>query len=303
LCDAATPAVQCPSGSTLAGVWVNSTFGLAVCDIVIPPPVELFECVAGPTTNPDLVGANVTDERLCEAPTSPSICPRGTDLAGVFVNRTTTDCDLGRIDANITTDTEAQCLKCADFSIWFGDNANEEEQAVNGMMGPLIPNGAVRNIFDVCNDANPRTGFVTLLTNGGISAGDLADFTVPFNRCLTNAGLNPGNSTSTLSGFQMQASSLPLQENSLTTNVKPEAEIPSFDTEPQNPDLNALLEHPNVKALLQNPDLNALLQNPDLNAFLEDPNVKALLEDSEVNALLEDPEVNAQLTKPTIDLD
>ena len=65
-------------------------------------------------------------------------------------------------------------------------------------------------------------GFVTLLTNGGITSGDLADYTVPFNRCLANAGLNPGNSTSTLSGFQMQASSLPLQENSLTTNVEPQ---------------------------------------------------------------------------------
>ena len=79
-----------------------------------------------------------------------------TDLAGVFVNNTATQCNLGDIDANITTDTEAQCLKCADFSVWFGDNAGDSQSAVNGMMGPATQVGTVRNIFDVCNDVNPR---------------------------------------------------------------------------------------------------------------------------------------------------
>ena len=103
LCNAATPAVQCPSGTTLAGVWVNST-GLDTCNIVIPPAVTLVTCLAGPTTNPDLVGAQVTNLTLCEAPTSPSICPATSDLAGVFVNRTTTDCDF---DVSITTNLES----------------------------------------------------------------------------------------------------------------------------------------------------------------------------------------------------
>ena len=44
LCDAATPAVQCPSGSTLAGVWVNQT-GLSTCNLVTPPS---FVCPMGP---------------------------------------------------------------------------------------------------------------------------------------------------------------------------------------------------------------------------------------------------------------
>ena len=93
MCFAATPAVQCPSGTTLAGVWVNQT-GLSTCNLAIPPAVTLFTCVAGPTTNPDLVGAQVTDATLCEAPTSPNICPDGTDLAGVYVEDQPEDCNI-----------------------------------------------------------------------------------------------------------------------------------------------------------------------------------------------------------------
>jgi hypothetical protein len=39
LCDAATPAEQCPSGTTLEGVWVNST-ALATCNLDIDNPVN-----------------------------------------------------------------------------------------------------------------------------------------------------------------------------------------------------------------------------------------------------------------------
>ena len=38
LCFAATPAVQCPSGTTLEGVWVNST-ALETCDLDIDIPI------------------------------------------------------------------------------------------------------------------------------------------------------------------------------------------------------------------------------------------------------------------------
>ena len=292
LCDAATPAVQCPSGTTLAGVWVNQT-GLATCNLVIPPPVTLFTCVAGPTTNPDLVGAQVTDERLCEAPTSPSICPTGTDLAGVFVNRTTTDCDF---DVSITTNLESQCLKCADLSGLAGTSGMTPSQVANALIG-----NATSNVFTVCDDANPRANFTAQLVPG-VSAGARATVNANFDRCLDNAGINPGNGTVTTMGL-LPSSVQALQENSLTTNVNPQAGIPSLNSEPQNSDLNALLEHPNVNALLQNPDLNALLANPDANALLANPDVKALLDDSEVNALLKDPQVNAQLAQPRISLD
>ena len=42
LCFAATPAVQCPSGTTLEGVWINST-ALATCDLDIDTPVNNTE--------------------------------------------------------------------------------------------------------------------------------------------------------------------------------------------------------------------------------------------------------------------
>jgi hypothetical protein len=156
----------------------------------------------------------------------------------------------------------------------------------------------------VCDDVDPRANFTAQLVPT-VTANQRAGVVTLFDRCLDNAGLAPGNGTSTTGpGLAALPSSVQaLQENSLTTNVQPQAAIPSLNTEPQNSDLNALLEHPNVNALLQNPDLNALLANPDANALLANPDVKALLEDSEVNALLEDPEVNAQLKEPTISLD
>jgi hypothetical protein len=42
LCFAATPAVQCPSGTTLEGVWINST-ALETCDLDIDTPVNNTE--------------------------------------------------------------------------------------------------------------------------------------------------------------------------------------------------------------------------------------------------------------------
>jgi hypothetical protein len=260
----------------MAGVWVNST-GLETCNIVIPPEVQLFTCVAGLGVNPDLVGAQVTNLTLCEAPTFPNICPADTELGGVFVNNTDTDCDV-----SITTNPEAQCLKCADLAVFdAGVNVAALDTAATELRG-----STTNNIFTVCDDADPRTGFNALVTS---TAAETA-----FDTCLDNAAVSPGVS----SLVQAQASSL--QENSLTTNIKPEAEIPSFNTEPQNPSLDALLENPHLKALLENPELDALLENPDGNALLQDPDVKALLEDPSVNALLEDPSVKAQLEKPTI---
>ena len=280
LCDAATPAVQCPSGSTLAGVWVNSTgtTGLATCDIVIPPAVTLITCLAGPTTNPDLEGAQVTDERLCEAPTSPSICPTGTDLAGVFVNRTTTDCDF---DVSITTNLEAQCLKCGDLAVFA---ATPNLAAIQTAAGQLR-GSTTANIFTVCDDADPRTGFNALVTSTAVEGA--------FDTCLDNAGINPGNGTTTMQALpsSMQA----LQENSLTTNVKPEAEIQIANTEPNDPTINPLLENSHLLALLDKPNIDALLGDPTGKAMLEDPDVNAMLEDPDVNAFLEEQATKSHL--------
>ena len=287
LCFAATPAVQCPSGTTLEGVWINSTFGLSACNIEIPD-IELFTCVAGPGVNPDLVGANVTDLRLCEAPTSPSICPADTDLAGVFVNRTTTDCDF---DVSITTNLEAQCLKCADLaalqaSTTVPTTANPaQQQAAQDLVG-----NSTNNVFTVCNNtATAQSEFNATITitpqqQGGAAQENQIQST--FRTCVNNGALQTSTFQVQTTPLQTQAAAA-LQENSLTTNVQSQAEIPSFNTDTQNPNLNALLENPNLNALLENPNLNAMLENPDMNVLLEDPNVKALLEDPQVNALLE----------------
>ncbi len=187
---------------------------------------------------------------------------------------------------NITRNLEAQCLKCADLSGLIAvpgtgnQNSPTPSQVANALIG-----STTSNVFTVCDDSQPRANFSALLPLGTTNRDTVIG---NFDRCLDNAGVNPGNVTATTGMQALPSSSMQtLQENSLTTNVKAEAEIPSLNTEPQNPDLNALLEHPNVKALLQNPDLNSLLENPDPNALLQDPNVKALLESPEVNALLE----------------
>jgi hypothetical protein len=202
------------------------------------------------------------------------------------VNRTTTDCDF---DVSITTNLEAQCLKCADLAalVSGGNNIGQVQGAANLLIGNTTGGANRVNIFTVCDDADPRPAFNAL--------GEPLAVETTFDRCLDNAGINPGNGTLTTM-MQAQPSSLQaLQENSLTTNVKPEAEISSFNSEAQNPNLNALYENPHVKGLLENPNLNALLANPDRNAILEDPSVKALLEDHEVNALLQDPAIKAHL--------
>jgi hypothetical protein len=193
---------------------------------------------------------------------------------------------------NVTRNTEIQCLKCADLALFavpatgmnFQPNIIAEAERLRGGIGNTPGNAT---IFTVCDDANPRPGFAGLSNQTSVETA--------FNQCLTNAGVNPGNSSSLL-----QPQALALQENSLTTNIQSEPEISTFNTESQNSDVIALLEHPNMKALLAKHDLNALLANPDPNALLEDPDVKALLESQEVNALLEDPSIQAQLKDSTV---
>ena len=195
---------------------------------------------------------------------------------------------------NVTTNLEAQCLKCGDLAAGVAGGGRQPAESLIG--------STARNIFSVCGDANPRDNFTLMVTTDpeDFPEGQDDDAILAFDECLNNAGVNPGNGTTTIQA--LPSSFQALQENSLTTNVKPEADIPTINAPPENPDLNALLENQHVKALLDNPDLNALLQNPDENALLQNPDVKALLENSEINALLQDPNVNAQLTKPTIDL-
>jgi len=256
-----------------------------LCDLSVPG-VQI--CTEGPMT-----GALVTDLALCEAPNTANICPDTTDLAGVYVNSTATDCDI-----SIATNPQAQCIKCADLAALGASDivptGNDAElQASRELIGA---NADAANVFSICDNITTATtefnNVISITGNNPMGSGTAQENLIQnaFALCINNVQAQ-GLQAQTLS--QTQASSL--QENSLTTNIRSQAEIPSFNTEPQNTDLSALLENPNVKALLENPDLNALLENPDVNALVENPNVKALLENPDVKALLENPDVKAQL--------
>ena len=279
LCNTATDANICPTtaGIDLPGVYVdNPTTQCNIfdtCDFN-DPLGEALGLTMGQTVE-------VADEQLCDL-SVPQVeeCPDTTELGGVYVNNAATDCN----GVDIAKNAEAQCLKCGDLAVFTAvgspRNTANDLAAIIATAGelrgvPIPPATATNtNIFTVCGDpATAKTEFAARVTSTAVETA--------FNACLDNAAAN----IATSSLVQGQAASL--QENSFTTNVKPEAEIPSFNTEPQNSDLNSLFENPHVKSLLQNPNLNALLENPDENALLQHPDVKALLEDPDVNALLE----------------
>jgi hypothetical protein len=98
LCNAATPAEQCPAGTQLEGVWVVDATD-ENCSI---EGLTLLECPIG--TN--LAGAIVTDAALCDLTDIDLVeCPAGTENAGALTTDLTF-CDAPG-DANIcgpTTD-------------------------------------------------------------------------------------------------------------------------------------------------------------------------------------------------------
>jgi hypothetical protein len=278
LCEAPNDDNICPDLTELEGVYVDDP--PADCDV-------FATCLAGSplTVSLNLTGGEtveVADPQLCEL-TVPQVelCADDTDLEGVFVNNNATDCNVD-VAVSITNNTQAQCLKCGDLSVFAASGGNAGQNLVSTIAAAAelrgeSPPPTNANIFTVCDEDDPadvKAEFDDLVSNVGV--------VTAFNGCIDRAAATNPPSSSLVEG---QAASL--QENSLTTNVQPQAEIPSFNTESQNPDMNALLENPNVKALLESPDLKALLENPDPNALLENPNVKALLEDPEVNTLLE----------------
>jgi hypothetical protein len=246
LCFAATPAVQCPSGTTLEGVWVNSTFGLAACDL--------------------------------------NVCPTGTDLEGVLVNNTATDCD-----ADFPEEFVPDCLKCADLALVNAGGQSQQEDVSIAFIG-----NTTVNVFTVCNDTTTATAEFNAIideleANNTLNPGQADELRFQFSTCLTNAAASHSEA---IEATQAQIASL--QENSLTTNVKPQAEINSLNTELNNPSINPLLKNPHLKALLENPNIDALLADLSGKALLENPNVKALLEDPEVDAYLKDKAIKAQ---------
>ncbi|MGD1838895.1 MAG: hypothetical protein ACPKPY_12670, partial [Nitrososphaeraceae archaeon] len=83
---------ECNAGSPLGMTLGDQTVEVAdptLCNLDVPEEVELFLCIEGP-----MEGAVVTDDDLCQAPNDNNKCPQNTDLAGVFVMNTDTDCDI-----------------------------------------------------------------------------------------------------------------------------------------------------------------------------------------------------------------
>jgi hypothetical protein len=98
------------------------------------------------------------------------------------------------------------------------------------------------NVFTICDDEDPTVAFNATMDEVNIPI-VVKDH---FAECLDNAA---ASTTQQIVGIQAQIFSL--QESSLSTNVKPQAEIPTVNIEPQN-------QNPTVNAQLKNPTISAL---------------------------------------------
>ncbi|HEX7207490.1 MAG TPA: hypothetical protein VF233_04865, partial [Nitrososphaeraceae archaeon] len=212
LCNAATPAVQCAPGTPLQGVWVHPS-QTATCNILIPPS---FTCPGGS----NLPGAIVTDPRLCNAATPAVQCPAGSDLVGIWVHPAhIASCNISPADISISTNPDAQCLKCADLAIFAAANYNAASTTAGELRGTPATTPA-SNVFTICDDPDPRPAFNARIAGGAPPIGSINAIETAFDSCLDNAAVTPGT----------QAQTTALQANSLTTNVQPEAEIPTFSS-------------------------------------------------------------------------
>ncbi|MGD1836708.1 MAG: hypothetical protein ACPKPY_01455 [Nitrososphaeraceae archaeon] len=84
---------ECPAASPLGMALGNTPVDVVdpeLCNLVIPPETELFPC---PLDTP-MAGAVVTDLLLCQAPNDENKCPAETDLEGVYVMDTASDCTI-----------------------------------------------------------------------------------------------------------------------------------------------------------------------------------------------------------------
>jgi hypothetical protein len=212
LCEAATPAVQCGPDTTLEGVWVTPG-DEATCELAIPPAIVFPICPPGS----NLAGANVTDLRLCNAATPAEQCPSGTDLAGVFFNSTLPGAEAVCNQADGVTQFETQCLKCADLAALNAAQGgfNRAQESADQLIGNLTD-----NVFTIC--AADNIPDATAAFNATITGAQEDEPEDSFAECLNNAAAVSGN------GAQLQSQMNSLQENSYTTNVRPESGISTF---------------------------------------------------------------------------
>jgi len=256
--DAAAQFETCGAGTDLAGVLVtnepedcnifatcdaNDPLGQALgltgtetvevadpqlCDLAIPSDLVLEVCPGG-TNN---AGALVTNTTLCEAPNNDNICPLNTDLEGAFVDDPATDCDV-EVDVSIATNPQAQCIKCADLSVYQALNtvgagpgqSFPQREASTDLIGTV----GGENVFTICEDADtvdPTIAFNATLDITNDAQEALIE--TAFNNCVDRA--------------PEETQSLSLQEMSFTTNVLPEAGISTFSSPParDTEDLSAL---------------------------------------------------------------
>jgi hypothetical protein len=239
-------------------------------------------CPTGTALAGHLVKAGSVIAEACSVDTPlQQTCDDDTDLPGVLVEDETTDCDIfatcdaddplgialeltgtetvevadiqlcaleipEAADVSIATNAEAQCLKCADLSVFAvtvdPSNANNILAAESSTAAELRGVPATTpptNIFTVCNDPDTaKRAFDARVTNTGVVNA--------FNACLDAAAANPG----TGDGDSIASS----QENSLTTNIQSEAEIPSVNAESLNANSNSMFENPDVNAQIENPN-------------------------------------------------
>jgi hypothetical protein len=159
---------------------------------------------------------------LCDVATPAEQCPAGTDLSGVWFNNVTDTaavCDIAD-GGNPATNLQAQCIKCADLAATAQGALQQTSEALIGTN--------TTNVFTVCNvtdNEDPRPAFADLVED--IPPGQFGPVNASFDECLDNAGINPGNGTSTIV-TPIQTQSTMLQEKSFTTNVKPESGISTF---------------------------------------------------------------------------
>jgi hypothetical protein len=206
LCEAPNNGDRCVIGTDLEGVYVNDRS----TDCNIFP-----RCPIGSNLG---AGAQVTDIRLCNAATPAIQCAAGTDLAGIWVHpAATASCNISPADISLTTNPQSQCLKCADLAIFGAPSGQQDDVALELRGGGTGDN----NVFTVCStNPDPRPAFNDLVSQSGSETF--------FSDCLTDAAANAGTQS-------LQTQSLSLQENSFTTDIEAQNEIPSTtDIQAQN---------------------------------------------------------------------
>jgi hypothetical protein len=267
LCNAATPAEQCPAGTQLENVWVTdatdancSVDGLtllecplgtnlagaivtddALCDLT---DVELDECPAGSEN----AGALTTDLTFCDAPGDGNICPGGTDLAGVYVATVPGDCDLDIDDCENCDLNFEICPSDTDLAFHYVTVANEDTCCIAGGDGDDDNDGLAAGGLKAQQTPGPGPGEIDCPDDNG---GD-------DNLAANNAQIQPSSSNTQSSQNakltnqnmeQKKTSDTPVQASNIQSNQ--ETKISN-----QNVEVNKQIEEQKKSSVLPLFDFN-----------------------------------------------